>query len=146
METSASFLENECYNKYGKSGKSFYYSQVASKLRWLSTATYTELTKGVVNSSSSPSKGVLLETELPSVAPLPPLMDQEQEANTEEELLRSVGSQTSSCASPNIGLPLIPSFSEFINSKKVKDNLPMAPIRHSSERIPKNVEKRMRLQ
>ncbi|GLT70588.1 hypothetical protein SLA2020_426590 [Shorea laevis] len=29
VETSACFLEKECYKKYGKTGKSFYYSQVA---------------------------------------------------------------------------------------------------------------------
>lgn len=39
--TPASFLENERYNykKYGKSGKTFCYSQVASAERWLLTAT-----------------------------------------------------------------------------------------------------------
>jgi hypothetical protein len=37
--TPASFLENECYKKYGKSGKTFCYSQVASAVRWLLTAT-----------------------------------------------------------------------------------------------------------
>ncbi|KAL5158508.1 ATP-dependent DNA helicase Q-like 3 [Glycine soja] len=34
METSASLLEDECYKKYGKAGKSFYYLQVASKVKW----------------------------------------------------------------------------------------------------------------
>lgn len=34
METSASLLEDECYKKYGKAGKSFYYLQVASTVKW----------------------------------------------------------------------------------------------------------------
>ncbi|QCE13582.1 ATP-dependent DNA helicase Q5 [Vigna unguiculata] len=43
VDTSASFLEDECYKKYGKAGKSFYYSQVASTVRWLTTASSSEL-------------------------------------------------------------------------------------------------------
>ncbi|XP_043720318.1 ATP-dependent DNA helicase Q-like 3 [Telopea speciosissima] len=43
LEASASYLENECFKKYGKLGKTFYNSQVASTFRWVSTSSYKEL-------------------------------------------------------------------------------------------------------
>ncbi|CAF1710596.1 unnamed protein product [Brassica napus] len=42
-QNASEFLENECYRKYSKAGKSFYYSQIASTVRWLGTATRDEL-------------------------------------------------------------------------------------------------------
>ncbi|KAJ4951459.1 hypothetical protein NE237_028291 [Protea cynaroides] len=43
LEASATYLENECFKKYGKLGKTFYNSQVASTFRWVSTSSYEEL-------------------------------------------------------------------------------------------------------
>ncbi|XP_042485849.1 ATP-dependent DNA helicase Q-like 3 isoform X3 [Macadamia integrifolia] len=43
LEASATYLENECFKKYGKLGKTFYNSQVASTFRWVSTSSYKEL-------------------------------------------------------------------------------------------------------
>uniref|UniRef100_A0A0R0G2N0 ATP-dependent DNA helicase RecQ zinc-binding domain-containing protein n=1 Tax=Glycine max TaxID=3847 RepID=A0A0R0G2N0_SOYBN len=43
METSASLLKDECYKKYGKAGKSFYYLQVASTLIPKSSSFNTKL-------------------------------------------------------------------------------------------------------
>ncbi|EFJ07289.1 hypothetical protein SELMODRAFT_41332, partial [Selaginella moellendorffii] len=39
----ASALEIECHEKFGKFGRSFYHSQVASKVRWLSACSASEL-------------------------------------------------------------------------------------------------------
>ncbi|CAN6451464.1 unnamed protein product [Victoria cruziana] len=50
-QSAAVFLENECYEKYGKAGKSFYSSQVASTVRWLSTTTSAEMKTRLGSSS-----------------------------------------------------------------------------------------------
>ncbi|XP_031500242.1 ATP-dependent DNA helicase Q-like 3 [Nymphaea colorata] len=51
LQSAAVFLEKECYKKYGKAGKSFYNSQVASTVRWLSSTTSAEI-KARLRSSS----------------------------------------------------------------------------------------------
>ncbi|KAF3439702.1 hypothetical protein FNV43_RR17980 [Rhamnella rubrinervis] len=140
-ETSATFLENECYSKYGKTGKSFYYSQVASTVRWLSTTTSTELANRLAAITRSSSENVSSKAEDPT-APLS-MVDQGPTGNITEDVQRSVGSETCTFASPmedaspTTGLPPIPSFSEFINSKMLEDN---------PNRVEKNLEKRMRFQ
>ncbi|XP_030488057.2 ATP-dependent DNA helicase Q-like 3 [Cannabis sativa] len=142
VETSATFLENECYKKYGKTGKSFYYSQVASTVRWLSTTTSVELTDrlGAIASSAS-------QPETSSLAS--PTLDLGHQEHTTEYFESSVVPKTLTCASPiecfsspSAKLPAIPSFSEFINSKKAKDKQP----RRSPGGVEKNSEKRMKLQ
>ncbi|PON66001.1 Helicase [Parasponia andersonii] len=146
VETSATFLENECYNKYGKTGKSFYYSQVANTVRWLSTTTSVELTDRVGAIANSPSANVPSRPETP--AAISPMMDQVHRENTTDDFQSSVGSETRTCtspvesASPSAQLPPIPSFSEFINSRKVNHK----QSRLSTEGVEKNLEKRMKLQ
>ncbi|KAF3792341.1 ATP-dependent DNA helicase Q-like 3 [Nymphaea thermarum] len=51
LQSAAVFLEKECYEKYQKAGKSFYNSQVASTVRWLSSTTSAEI-KARLRSSS----------------------------------------------------------------------------------------------
>lgn len=149
MDKSASFLENECYKKYGKTGKSFYYSQVASTVRWLSTVNSTDLSDRLSTMSSSPSENSLLETE--TSATQSPLVDGATEI-TRNDLHVSVRSEASVAVSPperdspSTMLPPIPSFSEFINSKKIKDNRSSASEKQSPNGVRKNPEKRMRLQ
>ncbi|PWA54611.1 DEAD/DEAH box RNA helicase family protein [Artemisia annua] len=60
-ETSSVFFENECYKKYGKTGKSFYLSKVASTVRWLSTANAEDLTSRLATCQSPTLKN---ETEV----------------------------------------------------------------------------------
>ncbi|KAJ4714104.1 ATP-dependent DNA helicase [Melia azedarach] len=142
FEKSAAFLENECYKKYGKSGKSFYYSQVASTVRWLSTTNSNELRNRLSSNTSSPSDNVICKEE-PPAAPSPSF-DQPPVEITRKEL---DGSPRCACpresASPNTRLPVIPSFSEFVNRQKAKDS----ELNISQKQSPKkNLEKRMRLQ
>ncbi|ONH97553.1 hypothetical protein PRUPE_7G196400 [Prunus persica] len=149
VEKSASFLENECYNKYGKTGKSFYYSQVASTVRWLSSADYTGLTNRLGTVNSSLSDDALPETEPPAARS--PLVEGPTEI-TSSDFHDSVRSETSvavsptEIASPSIRLPPIPSFSQFINTRKTKDNRSSASEKKSPNGVQKNLEKRMRLQ
>ncbi|KAJ6398261.1 hypothetical protein OIU77_019129 [Salix suchowensis] len=78
LDTSASFLENECYKKYGKSGKTFYYSQVASTVRWLSSTTLVELT----NRLSPGTLSAPVSKEPPPETPPSPLLEQRSPETT----------------------------------------------------------------
>lgn len=145
------FLENECYKKYGKSGKSFYLSQMASTARWLSTEGPMELVNKLRTSNPAPPENVT------SIANCPPASSNLSVPITakvnEEKVHDKAGSQDPirSSASPSHGsasakLPPILSFSQFINSGKAKENLASASKRRSPDRVKKNSEKRMRFQ
>lgn len=120
LERSATFLEEECYKKYGKSGKSFYYSQVASTVRWLSTTNLAELTSRLGTSIGSTSENI---TSKPDLSPISSsLLNQEStEASAKKVDQRGRSLNTSSpmqTSSQDLKLPSIPSFSEFANRKK----------------------------
>lgn len=148
VETSATFLENECYNKYGKTGKTFYYSQVASTVRWLSTTTSVELTDRLGTITSFPLENVSTKAETPAATF--PVVYQAHRETTTEEVQSCIGSQTPTCdsplesTSPNAEPPPIPSFSEFINSRKAKDIPSRSSKRQTADRVDKDLEKRMR--
>lgn len=124
MESSASLLEDECYKKYGKIGKSFYYSQVASTVRWLYTTNSTDLMNRLRGTNASTSPIVLPIAENPLKTP--PLSDPFEKEGTGSEPNVIPELETPPHASPiesssmKTSLPPIPSFSEFVNSKKVK--------------------------
>lgn len=146
IETSATFLENECYNKYGKTGKSFYFSQVASTVRWLSTTNLDELTDRLRTNTSSNMEDDIAEALTASTS-----VDQRPLETSKEEIYHNVCSATFVRTSPgqtssgSMRLPSIPSFSEFINSTKTKDSQS-----NQSSQLPKcaekKLDKRMRLQ
>ncbi|KAK6944724.1 Helicase, C-terminal [Dillenia turbinata] len=144
LETSAAFLEKECYQKYGKSGKSFYYSQVASTVRWLSTTSAVELSDRLGNSSYSTADKTTAE---PESIPLTTALVQQEPTEPGKETWRSESSSSIGNASRAIDLPAIPSFSVFVNSKKENDaqstNLLSASKRRSPQ-VDKKFEKRMR--
>ncbi|CAN6563665.1 unnamed protein product [Malus baccata var. baccata] len=148
VEKSASFLENECYNKYKKTGKSFYYSQVASTVRWLSTADSTALTNRLGTINCSPVDNALPETEPPATTS--PLVDGPTEAPSGDShnsvrSEHSVAVSLTESASPSITLPSIPSFSEFINTRKAKDISSSASEKQSPNGVKEKGLKKMRL-
>lgn len=110
-------------------------------MRWLSTTTSTELVDRLSAITSCSSENVSSKVERPATSFS--MEDQEPTGNIAEDIQCSIGSETCSLApptenaSPSTRLPLVPSFSEFINSKKVKDN---------PNSVQKDLEKRMRFQ
>lgn len=144
LETSASLLEDECYKKYGKTGKSFYYSKVASTIRWLKTTSSVDLMNRLreIDASSSPS--VFFEAEHP-LTPLPtsdPCANEETGNElSENPITETIPSDMPIESSFNTNLPPIPSFAEFVNSKKEKRDRSSETKKHSSR-----VEKKMRIQ
>lgn len=152
IDKSVVFLENECYKKYGKSGKSFYLSQMASTARWLSTAGPMELVNKLSSSSTAtPPENV---TSIADCSPASSNISVPISARAnDEEVHGNAGSQDPirSPASPLHGsasakLPPILSFSQFINSGKAKGNLASASKRQSPDRGKNKLEKRMRFQ
>ncbi|KAF8095536.1 hypothetical protein N665_0330s0018 [Sinapis alba] len=120
-QTASEFLENECYRKYSKAGKSFYYSQIASTVRWLGTASRDELMNrfsSVVSyaKGEEPSGESILVTE-----PVEIIKQEDRNTYTTEPQVDEPTQLlvTSPSRSP-IRLPEIPSFSEFVNRRKMK--------------------------
>ncbi|KAK2395824.1 RECQ helicase L2 [Trifolium repens] len=143
METSASLLEDECYKKYGKTGKSFYYSQVASTIRWLTTTSSVDLMNRLRAIDASTSLNVFSEAEHP-VTP-PPASDPCTKEETSNEIPDNAVTETIPCDVPmessyDTNLPPIPSFAEFVNSKKEKRDQSSDTKKHSSR-----VEKKTRI-
>ncbi|KAK4355743.1 hypothetical protein RND71_024714 [Anisodus tanguticus] len=141
IDKSVVFLENECYKKYGKSGKSFYLSQMASTARWLSTAGPMELVNKLSSSNpASPENVTSIANCTPGSSnlsvPLPAKVSDEKVHDKvgSQDPIRSPASSLHGSASPK--LPPILSFSQFINSGKAKENLASASKRQSSDRDP----------
>ncbi|XP_057513386.1 uncharacterized protein LOC130795329 [Actinidia eriantha] len=147
LETSASFLENECYKKYEKTGKSFYCPQLASTVRWLSSTNSAELRNRLGDNTSPTTKNVTV-AENSSLTSLALLDHGPIESSTKEFHVGAI-SETSSSAlqsnSKDIRVPPIPSISEFVSSRKSKDNQLLMSEKQSPGRAQKNLEKRMRL-
>ncbi|XP_009788316.1 ATP-dependent DNA helicase Q-like 3 [Nicotiana sylvestris] len=148
VDKSAVSLENECYKKYGKSGKSFYLSQMASTARWLSTAGPTELVNKLGSSTPenvtfTPNCSPALSNPLVPVSPKASDKKIHDNAGSEDPIRPSVSPLHGSASSE---LPPILSFSQFINSGKAKGNSASVSKRDSPDTGKKNLEKRMRSQ
>ncbi|TYJ10111.1 hypothetical protein E1A91_A11G185700v1 [Gossypium mustelinum] len=155
FEASSTILENECFKKYGKSGKSFYYSQVASKVRWLSTtSSAAEITNQIGTGIKSPLENITRKEE-PSPQTVSTILHDERKKEVNkvigEQHCGDIESKTSVKASTpqmQTKLPAIPSFSQFVNSRKSKEmQQPKASEEKEHHHSPnKHTKKRMRLQ
>ncbi|KAF2312473.1 hypothetical protein GH714_034797 [Hevea brasiliensis] len=97
LEASAAFFENECYKKYGKSGKTFYYSQVASTLRWIKMTKSSELTNRLLSSTPARPENTMPKEEHPEKPSR--LLEKKPIKDTDPELHSNVGSETTMCIS-----------------------------------------------
>lgn len=113
----------ECYKKYGKLGKTFYISQVASIIRWLSTSTYEDICNRI-SDNCTPH----IEVECPASSSIP----QDFVCNEKDFLIKESIEGTDVCCKPETSLqqppwvkstsqrnelPSIPSFSEFVKQQ-----------------------------
>ncbi|XP_076955418.1 ATP-dependent DNA helicase Q-like 3 [Bidens hawaiensis] len=114
-ETSSIFFENECFKKYGKTGKSFYLSQVASTVRWLSTVNTADLTSRLATVNRNSTSDIVAKVE-PLVSVSPSVSDQVTKMMNEKD--HENVSSPSQTTSSDIKLPHIPSFSEFVKKRK----------------------------
>ncbi|KAF5196454.1 Atp-dependent dna helicase [Thalictrum thalictroides] len=133
LEPAVTSLENECYLKYGKIGKTFYNSQVASTVRWLSNSSCSEITERLGTGSNQGDDDCEAHslTKDPSLSSSIPIdLDQGPMEEYKEEIHSSVGSKAHQSSlgtkiiSQQIELPPIPSFSEFVRKgdKEVGSN------------------------
>ncbi|KAK6151928.1 hypothetical protein DH2020_014563 [Rehmannia glutinosa] len=137
--TSAETLENECHKKYEKSGKSFYLSQMASTVRWLSTATPDELTDRLGKTANISSEAVRPEANFssPSSSSFNPVITQ-----VDEQKVTGGSVKSSSPVSQDTLPPPILSFSEFVNRRKATDNQFSTSKRPSSDGVTRVMEKK----
>lgn len=136
MTSAAETLENECYKKYEKSGKSFYLSQMASLVRWLSAATPDELSERLGSTDNTSSGAVRLEVNCssPSISPVTIQVHQEKvDCNIKSY---------SSVSDQNIEPPPILSFSEFINRRKAMGSQFSTAKRRSTDEVSQSMEKK----
>ncbi|KAL3625381.1 hypothetical protein CASFOL_030835 [Castilleja foliolosa] len=127
LVTSAATLENECHKKYEKSGKSFYLSQMASTVRWLSTATPEQLHDrlGTTAKMSPEATGPASNLSSPSPSSFDPEITQVREEKATSSMKSASPVFTDTVAPPVL------SFSEFVNRRK--DNQISTSKRQSSD-------------
>ncbi|XP_012703320.1 ATP-dependent DNA helicase Q-like 3 isoform X2 [Setaria italica] len=136
---SATHLEKECFKKYEKVGKTFYNSQIAATVRWLSSATFNQmhdrfhfLIDQDTDHGASSSPNIVPEsppaaTEVVGARPGETsnykTNDKPQNIHDLEKMKHSDElAKTAAASAGNMELPAIPSFREFL-SQKGKDRL-----------------------
>ncbi|KAG0609186.1 hypothetical protein M758_8G164900 [Ceratodon purpureus] len=124
----AKFLESESFQKYGKSGRPFYNSQVASTVRWLSTCSWDEFRARVP--VDPPPLKVGTDEERPAIAGQPaqriPDASEAEQISTAEPSTAATSEKTAGLATDPatvdhlkpVGLPSIPSFSDYLSKKR----------------------------
>ncbi|XP_009391728.2 ATP-dependent DNA helicase Q-like 3 [Musa acuminata AAA Group] len=153
-EASAAFLEMECFKKYEKVGKTFYISQVAATVRWLSNSSFEQIYDRLSDESTQTSSSYG-QDDLPSGTDSALLQDgiTTEAVHKENQLNSNALVENFNCSlemknpSEKIDLPPIPSFSEFVNGKGRAQSSGSSNITTSESRkhMGKNPEKRIRL-
>ncbi|RAL51155.1 hypothetical protein DM860_005511 [Cuscuta australis] len=140
FEEAALILENQCYSKYGKSGKSYYLSQMASTVRWISKAELTELTNKL-GCDMTPSS-----SEADPRPTTPSVVFPSANEKTSQCVVSETGKEAEDVclAAAAAGLPQIPSFSEYINNRNVKGQRDPNSNKRSPDLAGKDILKKMR--
>ncbi|XP_074556671.1 ATP-dependent DNA helicase Q-like 3 [Curcuma longa] len=152
FEACADFLEMECFKKYGKVGKTFYNSQVAATIRWLSHSSveqiqdkFRDMSPQTCSSSGQDKFSIYVDSHLVQEATTAKATDDQVQDNALvnfPELVEMKGPRE------RIDLPPIPSFSEFV-SKRGKEHPSGSAILRTSgagKHASKIKDKRIRLQ
>ncbi|XP_038985395.1 ATP-dependent DNA helicase Q-like 3 isoform X2 [Phoenix dactylifera] len=149
FEGSAIFLEMDCFKKYEKVGKTFYNSQVAATVRWLSSSSHEQILDRLNANSTTPASTNCKADNLPTVTPPPDPIIQDhvpEEASAGENqdninLEHSNESVDMRAPGEKIELPQIPSFLEFINQKRREGQMGSSVV--SSQHPSRGVQKRI---
>ncbi|KAL2940506.1 ATP-dependent DNA helicase Q-like 3 [Bienertia sinuspersici] len=150
IESAVTILENECYKKCEKTGKTFYISQMAGAVRWLSTATLTDLTNRLQANASN--IGYMKQTGdsilEPSSSSINSTRDMKETTDVEARIDPPSTAQTSEITAQKIVLPPVPSFSDFVRSTKPKGGQAAhhSNSKRSSADVSGAVDKKTRLQ
>ncbi|KAL5208169.1 hypothetical protein ABZP36_032604 [Zizania latifolia] len=138
-EPSAAHLETECFKKYEKVGKTFYISQMAATVRWLSSSSFNQIQDRfhaladqmlTDHGAAASSPSIIVPESPPTTRDVVGKMPGEASSNEAEEKPLTNNSNESVTAersdefgkaavsSETIELPKIPSFREFMNQKE----------------------------
>jgi bloom syndrome protein len=112
----AKSLEIKCFQKYGKSGRPFYNSQVASSVRWLSTCSWDEFRASV----GSPALEDVGADEKRPASPAQRIPDASVvQQSSRAEPPTGLGTDLSTVNHlKHVALPSIPSFSDYLSKKR----------------------------
>ncbi|RRT40777.1 hypothetical protein B296_00039147 [Ensete ventricosum] len=121
-EASAAFLDMECFKNYKKVGKTFYISQVAATVRWLSNSSFEQIYDRLSDKSTQNSSSYG-QDDLPTRTDSAMLQDgiTTEAMHKENQLNSNALEENFSCSlemknpSEKIDLPAIPSFSDFVS-------------------------------
>ncbi|XP_066322765.1 ATP-dependent DNA helicase Q-like 3 [Miscanthus floridulus] len=143
-EASATHLETECFKKYEKVGKTFYNSQIAATVRWLSSATSSQMhdrlhalidqtkddgapgSPDIVRESPPASPEIVGarpgETSNYEADDIPQHIRELEKRNHSNESAKGAAASTVNMELPaiptgNMALPPIPTFREFLSQK-----------------------------
>lgn len=149
FEASAIFLEMDCFKKYEKVGKTFYNSQLAATIRWLSSSSHEQILDRLNANSVTLASTNYKSDSLSTVTPPPDPIIQDhvpEEASAGEnqdniKLEHSNESVDMKIPGEKVELPQIPSFSEFINQKRKEGQ--MGSSAAASQHPSKGVQKRI---
>lgn len=150
IESAVTILENQCYKKCEKSGKSFYISQMASTVRWLSTASLTELTNRL--QPDTPNMETLKQKEdtipEPTSSSINSIKAVKEIINEKVRIGPPSTAQTSDSIVQKLVLPPVPSFSEFVRNNKAKGGQAISNSKRNSSDVSGTgtADKRMRSQ
>jgi len=121
---SATHLETECFKKYEKVGKTFYNSQIAATVRWLSSATSNQMhdrfhtlidqatDHGVSRSPDIVPESPPAPTEVVGARPGETIVHELEKTKHSDESAKTIAASAG-----NMELPTIPSFREFLSQK-----------------------------
>ncbi|KAH9305479.1 hypothetical protein KI387_009883, partial [Taxus chinensis] len=141
LQTVTTILENQCYDKYGKLGKPFYNSQVASTVRWLTNSSIEDLQNRIepdaVHDNKSRSSltlngsDSLKQTSCSTIQPKTSNKEKKNELKKADDTQGFVGQKkispenSVSCSIENVKaekeLPLIPSFANYLSNRGKSD-------------------------
>lgn len=116
VHAAAKSLEIKCFQKYGKSGRPFYNSQVASSVRWLSTCSWDEF-RASVGSPALEDVGADEKRPASPAQRIPDASDVQQSSRAEPPT--ALGTDLSTVNHlKHAALPSIPSFSDYLSKKR----------------------------
>lgn len=147
IESGVTILEKECYKKAEKGGKSFYLSQMAGTVRWLSTVSLIDLTNRLQSDTPKmkQKEDIILDSSCSSTNSARVM---EEVIHEKAKVASPSTAQASDIVVQKLVLPPVPSFADFVKNSKAKGDHAVhhsSPKRNSAD-VSKTTDKRTRLQ
>ncbi|KAI0495957.1 hypothetical protein KFK09_022264 [Dendrobium nobile] len=153
IDSSSTSLELDCFKKYENVGKTFYNSQIAATVRWLSSASYEQISERLSRNSSShdaENKPIVFESAATSSSLSPANQILFQSVKEDQFMAKILEKNVYEPAAVDLShgkvdLPPIPSFSEFVYQKANNPNRPPMGSESAPKRIAEADERKQRV-